>query len=644
VSRNGSLSFVVINHKSSPNAAWHSPAFVAAALVLLAMATAGALTARAWLLTLATGLALALPLRRVWSPIELLGVSVALMQVFWGCCFWAVARLGVPDNIRWVAVAAAFIGVLRRATQRAPRWRVGTLDVWALVLMAIGAAMVFAVQSANGIADTTGGRVYRAASWYSRDAFYAFSLAEMARARLKWPNENPFFAGVPNYYPALAHLGLAGIAQIAHQRVAIVAGSVLPMVHLATLALLPFAVARATTVSWTPAAASVAGPAAIWFVLQRPDLFVFPQTNSLVAPLLILLIWLLGPRPGLIGTTRWAMIIGLLAALVLAHTVTAAIGGLLVGWAVLIHLVRTPARPRPWVLAMLSVGIGIRYVQWNSMPCRSLAATGIDWRQLSEIVGPHRQPWWIPTILTLLLAGTGILGRRTFPAVGALSVSALGIAYICYGVTRSAAFDRWFVLVNAERFAHAAMLLALPSALLLAGWRRLLLFMVLFANLVAFPPACTRNLISLIKADPECISDAQRDAFEFIVQKTRPNARFVVMPPSYAVAAFTGRAQLTLERLNVWAQNSISPSDFEARVASRLRIFDPKQSAMTRLHELVKNGMTHVALNGLPPDRRILNQWLTGWLPPGTAEVVFWDDRGVAILALTNRIPDQNRR
>ena len=279
---------------------------LALAAVLVATAAIPPCVARAIILGILAAASPALLLRSKWGASEYIGVSAALAMIFWPA---AAVLAFATHTIPWVAWLPAVVASVACAFEwrsgRAVRFVSGPADRAAAAFALALAIPVAAVSLSNGPFVTPQGEpAYEARSWFSSDSFYLFSLAQASLERRTYPPENPFYPGAANCYPSLMHCGLGVIASTGTGLCARDCWRFFTAFALLCAPLWVVALLRRAGNLRAGNHAYLAAAAAGCLFLARPDFFVAIQSQALALPVLLLVLWALGPPRGALTIRR----------------------------------------------------------------------------------------------------------------------------------------------------------------------------------------------------------------------------------------------------------------------------------------------------------------------------------------------------
>jgi len=561
-------------------------------------------------------------LRPRWRLGEVLSVPPSASLWLWAVLAWSLWKVRLGWVLPWAPMLLG-LGVAAWAWFRPQRWEVSVSwsDATVIVSMAAIAFWIVPVFIHNGLEE---GR-YLAHSWFGRDTFYFFALAQEALDRQAWPAENPFLAGVANWYPALLHVGWGALAGQSGQVVAIAMSWAAPVLLITAPGILVALGQRAGWPGSVPISVTtllgVAGP-----FLLRPDLFTYPQTTCFAFAWLWLGIWLWNDRQGSVKGRLAGFAV--LTGLVLAHTVAGSVAVIFLGGKALEGLwVRDLRREGAWVAAG-ALAVAFVFVKINGLPFPGPSGP-LSLRAYSEFES-YLRPWLVPLGgLALVLLGNR---RRPLSWVIPLGAVGLGLAYSVYGSTQLDPNSRWFVYFNAERLLHLALLVAIPLAAAGRLWG-LVGVAVVVVSAVVHPTDLARSWKTLITTPTETLGSTELKLFERIRAETPVDARFISFARGYALPAFTGRSQTPNEK-NIWGLNTLPNEEFRARLndARRFWSYPPAQ----RLAVLDRWGYGYILLDA-PVDPPNLETWLADQFPAGGVRVAFSSGRWLVLACVTGR-------
>jgi hypothetical protein len=251
------------------------PALVAVFAFLLIAALLPLGPARVLLFTGLSGFAPLACVRRRWHWLELLVTPPAASLLL-----FAFAGAGLGPRSALVGFVPALLclslALWARRADRRITLVLGWPDAAAALALAIWIWPVVSVFRRNGL-HLAG---YLARNWFGRDSFYLFSIAEEAVQRNGWPVENPFLAGVGNYYPSLLHVGLGTLAAQSTAPTPVGILWPVPLLLVASPVLCLLAAlrdsGRASLLRGIVVLVGLGGAVGL-----RPDLFVYPHTQAL---------------------------------------------------------------------------------------------------------------------------------------------------------------------------------------------------------------------------------------------------------------------------------------------------------------------------------------------------------------------------
>jgi len=588
---------------------------LAATLALAALARVG--PTRMTLFAAAGGLGPFLLVRRRWGVSDLLMVPLATSALLWAvlATILTLSHSPLPALAAWApAFIAAGLAIVAWRQGRQIELVLSPLDAAPLLAAGLAAIPILAVFAHNG----PQGDRYVAHSWFNLDSFYFFALAQESVERGGWPDENPFLAGVPNYYPSFLHVGLGALATQGGPTVAICLAWLTPFFLIASVGLWVAACMRAAEARSFAAAATTSGIALLGVagaVGLRPDLFIYPHTQSFAFGWLALLVWLAAAEPLDPASTIAAGVVAL--ALVLAHTITGAAALVFAAGTSLRLLLTRETRRQGLFVAAGGLALALVFWRVNALPYSGLRGPFA----LSSFsrTGPALQPWLWPMVgLATAVAASWRRPARALPALGTV---ALGAAYCLYGTMQMDPAEGRFVVFNAVRFFHLGLLLALPPAL--RGDRRIGLAAVLLVAVSAawHPSDLARASRSLIDDTPIVVDASELALFERVRHELPVDARILYATPEprpdLSFPAFTGRAESPIGR-NIWGLNTLPASEFDQRRRDALA-FPTLPSDQWRA-VLDRWRYSHVLLRIVVPpeiDPASAPRWVEAQLPPG---------------------------
>ncbi len=568
--------------------------------------------ARLLLLSCLSATPLLLALRREWGA-DLLLASPLASLFLWaplGFALWKV-------HLFWFApglLAALALGLALRARRHGKllELRLSTRDLVALIAFVLLLLPIGAVFTHNGM---EGGR-YLAHSWFGRDTFYLFGLAQEAAERQSWPAENPFAAGLHNYYPSLIHVALGALSTQGGSAAAIDLVWISPLYLACGPALWVLAAAERGRASWL-VLVGAAGP-----FLLRPDLFIYPHTQAYSFCGLALILWL--TRSDATPAAKVvAWIVGV--EVVLAHSVVGALAVVLLGGQAFERLVDRATR-REGVLGTVGVvALGLLFLRGGALPYPG--AKGPLTLHAFSGIGAFISPWQWPlaAALIVLLANA----RQPLKWLPTLASIGLGLAYYAYGGVQLDPSDHWFVLFNAERFFHLALLIALPLVALRPTGVVGAAVLSVMASALIHPTDLAKGSRALLEEAPLIVEAPDLLLFQRIRAETPPEARFITNWGGWLLPAFTGRAEQPVEgRETSGAQSTVLPQEYAQRYADGQSLLrrPPHEwpAAMDRF------GYTHVLLRGGAPSGDAQG-WVASAFPPGTMKLDFAEGRGLVL-------------
>ncbi|MBC8102584.1 MAG: hypothetical protein H7Z41_08350 [Cytophagales bacterium] len=585
-----------------------APFHFSLALLLAAAVFLPASPCRMLLLGLLSGLSPLLAVRKRWGLSEFVLVSPQASLVLWSLLAIPALKLGAFAAVP--AVVAAVLGERARRDRRTLTLEFGVSDAAGFLTFCAMLIPVLTVFAANGM---QGGHFF-ARGWFARDSFYLFALAQESLERGGWPAENPFVAGVANFYPSLLHVTLGALAAQSGLPAAQAILILSPLALATSLPLLVVAACRAADLRsgiWTVLLALI-GAAGLFFL--RPDLFIYPQTQAYLLGWLALVLWLWGESET--SGLEAAIALAMSFLVVLAHTVTGAACIVFVTSRAFEGLRAPETRRRSLLQIGAAAVLGLLFLRLNSLPFSSphhqISLT--DLGGVTDFIAP----WWAAVAATIAMAIA--YRRRTYRSLGIVAMSALGIVYYVLG-SSSDGVEQFFIYYNAERFLHLALFIALPLAAGEAGSAGLIATTCVAAGALLQPTSLAILSYRLCNDTP-VIVDAQKMAvLTRIREETPPTARILNNLRSFEVPAFTGRSQNPTE-INVWGLNTLPPAEFDRHLSDVARFSQLSLKPDQRVMLLDRWGYTHLLLRKKTlPDN--LKAWTERQFPPGSMRVLF---------------------
>ncbi|MCX7963128.1 MAG: hypothetical protein N2644_01410 [Candidatus Sumerlaea chitinivorans] len=582
-----------------------------------------------------SGLSAAPLFRRSYRLTELIGVSLAVSLVGWSLLSVGLLPLRMGAWLPWWPVGLAALGY--GLTAKSPKRLSITVDwvetaAWMTALLAL--VPISAVYGVNGPRQNPEGPVWYLRKWIQQDGLYFIALVQEAIERLAYPDENPFAAGLRNYYPSLLHCGFAGLVLTSGKNAPTALWQLWPWVYVGHILLLVHTLARSMRLlrKWTGLAASVA---VCVFIALRLDYFVYPHTQGMVFGLLFFVLWLVNQRLWLL---RWVVRVTVaLFPLLLAwmHTVsTTAV------WAAFVGFGAEKLLKKQWRQAFGFLGfaaiVGILALGVGKAPYRSEAGWTFDLRSYQFFMGyvlPH---------LPLYLVGLGALALGQAPwrwRIASAVLCLLGVVYTVAGFNRPEVFARFYAIFNAQRFPYLSFLFFVPA---LSRNTRVIKFGLpaLVAAAILNPNPYTLQCESLVFGKALVIPPEQLEAFEYIRQHTPPRARFITNLEHWGLTAFTGRPQFVHGLVMAFGFNSLP----EPQIQKLLQVneaFFTTYDAKARAALLEKVGIRYVLVRGTWESDGELANWIPQFLPSGQSRIVRRWERLVLIEWLGNLSAEQ---
>jgi hypothetical protein len=609
-------------HREPPKVwvlAWKVHLALAGALTLLALAPP--CVARACALGILAAASPALLLRNKWGASEYIGVSAALAMVFWpAAAMLAFATHTVP-LVAWLP--AAFAGVscaLEWRSGRAVRFASGPADRAAAAFALALAIPIAAVSLSNGPFVTPQGEpAYEARSWFSSDSFYLFSLAQASQERRAYPPENPFYPGAANCYPSLMHCGLGVIASTGTGLCARDCWRFFPGFALLCAPLWIIALLRRAGRTNAARSAPLAAAAAACLFLARPDFFIAIQSQAVALPVLLLVLWSLGPPGGAPSIRRIGPAFAFAVVLVLSHSITSAAALALIVMEALRYATHYRERRAGIAAVAALLALAALYIAVNRSQIATPRMGGPAPRALNDLWRYHAA-WIAP--LVVLAATLAWMGRRTrWHAAAAAATTIAGVCYVALALRLGDPVESWFALFNARRFWFLAMLVAMPALFCIparAAWASVA---VIAGFLLVAPDDSRRDTIGLVTAEPRIAHQDVMNALEAVRRRTPPDARIQSNLGAW-VPAFTGRSTLVADPINLWAHGAVTSSQFDRRKRSSMALFDSQDPAMQRA-SLAHEGCNFVLAYGPAAQRIPLCETDTATSTPACVRVLF---------------------
>jgi hypothetical protein len=570
---------------------WSVPlprALAALATLLSLTALAPPTSARAILLLCLGSIAPLIALRPAWNLAVLLFAAPVVSLPLWSAATWLGWACGWHQILAWwPASLAAVLALSLRSGDRILRLRFEDSDLWALTFVLAFCIPLELVFAASGFQPDGS---YTARGWWARDSLYFASLVQMALARHAYPFENPFVAGSPNLYRSASHLAFAGLSEQAHT-IAVFAIKPLAFVVLAASSGVVF-LATAKHLD-RPAAPRLSGlrfvvpllAALLWMGI-RPDLFIFPQTQSVVYAAFVLAL-LLHEEDSPWGSRL--LVASLCVYTAFAHAVTSAVCA---GWLAAggLHALARRRKTGAHFQLGLAVSMGLLFYILNRTPYPSTRIP-FAWANAAAAQA-YARPWLLPSAAVLLVVASAF--RRGLPGLVPLGALALGLAYYGFGVTLAEPSHAWFVAFNAERFLHYALLLAFLLLPLLSRAATVTALALVVAGVVLQPPQLLLSSRELLTMAPDRFTPAELRFFETVRTMTPPEARILSLVPTLALPAFTGRAQAAIEPLDVWSMNALPEGAVALRQTERSSFLELPIAERERI--IASRGYTHIVL------------------------------------------------
>lgn len=602
--------------------------FCAVAALLLALAALiSPSQPRLILFAVLSGAAPALSLRRQWRLTEAVCAAIVGGLLLWAVAAGALWTLKASVLLPWWPGAAAFLIGLWAAHRKIKiSITLCGADAAAVLFMLIMAIPIAVVFMANGPVFHDGRLAFVARHWIGGDSFYLFSLAQMAVERRAVPAENPFLAGLGNYYPSLLHCGMGALSLQYGAPAALGIWRAAPVFLVSSCGLLIHAILRRA--SWRRGVAPlvfVFAGAAGW-ILLRPDLFIYPQTQAFVLSVLFGIVWLIGPGLFRLPPVRVVVVLILAAALVAMHAVTSAVVLIILGCECLDCLSHPSKRRRGTILCVCVIALAVAHVVKNTPPHPALGLGRGICANTMFFLREHAFPWLLP------LAGGGLLAcacfrRRRWIVIAAACTVLLGVVSIIYGMTRYENFECWFTIFNAQRFFHLGIFVVLPLFALgglttrRAVSPRLISLLLIFGGALILPNRAARETVLLINSPPTIISSGLMELLDGIRRQTPALSRLISNLGGNALPAFTGRPEYVKSTANFFGLATIAAKDYIALFHEHESFFNQSTPA-ERIEFMKKRRLTHVVVAGDWSDPTSASLHLARHFPTGSMEIL----------------------
>ena len=581
------------------------------AIVLCAAAVMPPCNLRMLIFTALTGILPLLMFRARWGAVSLLLLSLPVGQILWSGLILVLGTLGGPrayDYSSWamlVLLGAMTVyaqhkaGSTGRPVFAAIRFRPVPAEWCALafaVLAAFPLTWCLMHNGATTLSDGAPGLLIQV--WVSNDTLYQCALAEQILARGGLPAENPFMAGVSNYYPAFFHCGLAGLTHLTGNGVFTALWPWMLLHGMFSMGLMGLVISRlcGSMLRWRGVLFGSLSVAL--FLAQRYDLVLFPQTNFTVMPVLMLATWLLFDLNGRVKSMRALSIAVVVAVtIIIGHTVSSVAMLALLSTVSAVMLLRPDTRRAALFLGVILVGMSALLLIVNYFPHAGKAGY-FQREQFSA---------WLcfrilqgPLFLPLVFCGAAIAMARSRArlrfGILAFLMFTIGTFYTAGGFLAPDGFSRWFRLFNAPRFWQTGLLLALPAAAFITGTRlrKTAIFLPIAAltGVFVFPFPTATIASSYFGQKPIAIENpirAQDGMLHFLRTQSSPTDT-VSSNLSHIVGGLIGRCELMPDEENLWGMDTLPPGSFLYMAEEYRRIWnsddDPQITQQDRLKVL----------------------------------------------------------
>ena len=554
---------------------------IATSVFLCACAPLPPCPARMLVYAALTGILPLMFLRARWGAVSLLLLSLPTGLILWSGLTLVLTTLAGPQILAaspWVLLGllALIAGYARyqsvsakRPMCAAVRFRPIPAEWCALVVALLAAVPLLILAHQNG-ADASH-RLLILQKWMTGDPLYMCALAETVLARGGWPAENPFMAGIGNYYPSFFHCGLAGLTSLSGQAVyeTVCSWMILHGSLSAGLAVLACGRMAGSMRKWHGAVLGTL--AVIIYLLLRYDLMLLPTTNFMVMPVLFCVAWLLGNlQARKLNLRAFIAAAVVILTLVLGHTMSAAAAISLFACCCAVSLERPHTRRIGLVMSAFLCALCALFLLINTFPYSgSIGYMPRDTAFSLDIIRRLHLPLLIPLAVCVALC---ISARRPVGirfAIPLVLASGVGLAYTLSGYLVNDGILSWFKIINAPRLTQTALLFALPVAAYATSRRKptallLVLATVMVFLLVPYPIAeSVRESFSATAQTVENPSADQDGILNFLRTQTAPTD-VVSSNEGHLVAGLTGRPELLPDKVNGYGMDTIPPQDFHA--------------------------------------------------------------------------------
>ena len=554
-------------------------------LLLMVGAALPACSLRMHLFTVLSGTVPLLFMRRRWGLVTLLLLSVPVSLLMWSGITLVLGTISIRYYALSPWIVALLSGLVIYRQQVAKHCPPAQIRVkpnpgeWCAIGFAIlGLFFMGVMWLQNGLWPAPNGNMnwIYCQVWSGMDCLYLCALAEQVLMRGGWPVENPFMAGVGNYYPSLCHCGLAGLTYLRGNCVYVGAMSWMVTHGACSAGLLGLVCCRFAGSMRKWHGVFFGAIAALFFVIQRGDLLFFPQTSFLVTPVLLLLAWLLFDLKGhqkAMRATAIAIVIAYL--LIISHTVSSVVAGVLLTVVMLSMLARPSTRRAGFAVMIALVGIGILFLAMNHFPYAGVPGyyerEWLSWQQNFRVL----------TLPVLIVLSIGIVGvcflRGSGLFRGGIILFALataGLLYQLQGVFAPDGWNRWFRMFNSVRFWQLGLLFTIPffahiksRIVALAVPSLLILATFIFPN-----STMSLSLAPFSQPSFKFVNAKSEGILKYLREKTEPTDVISSNYPHF-FSAFTGRCELMADEENCWGMDTLPPEKFWSMREEYLRLW-----------------------------------------------------------------------
>ena len=607
-------------------------------LVLFLLAITPPHFSKVFLYALLPGLPFTLCVRKHFPLTQVFMVTCALSLVVDSIASIAALLLGLfPKGAEiFLVISSALISWSALKCGRRVFISFSMKDAGALATAAVVLPFVIATYVSNGPRVTRDGIQYWMRGWFQSDSCYLFSLVQETCERRAYPSENPFAAGMKNYYPSVGHCGLSLCTAASGSTAPFALWAVGPLLHMASVIAIYFLMYALSGGSpSTKATLALAGT--LGFCLWRPDFFLYPQSQSLFFPILAVLLWWLLHRLWL--TDRNLAILTWLAAALLAsiHTVSATV-----------------------VTAFM---VGSALAAWRSLTkrsqallvfhgCAALIVSGLIWyfgktpygpeyafptHFSFSLLGDHALPYW--PLYFLVIAVLVVAGVKNYGAIffSTLLLLAAGIGYTIQGLFCKDRFSAFFAIYNASRLPYLGLAAGLP---LLLGRSRIVTAGALLLSIVLplfIRPPILMKTPSLIVGSPLVFSSRNLQLYDWIRRHTPARSRFLSDAEHWGLPAFTGRSQVLRGPVMLFGLYSVPEKEAYVLFSQRDQFLASRLSPTDAVSFLRKSRVNYILLEDAHSERgqKFLGYMSTCIKNPA-AMVVMYEDQEMCLLKVNH--------